>query len=97
MKGLSVFLIALLIVFSVGLISAEAGEGKWAGIDETVVEKFAAKAGRTPKEPFITKDQGDLLLFLFLVAGVAGGFAAGYYFRVLFHEKRRKGVPKNNV
>jgi hypothetical protein len=97
MKGLSVFLIALLIVFSVGLISAEAGEGKWAGVDETVVEKFAAKAGRTPKEPFITKDQGDLLLFLFLIAGVAGGFAAGYYFRVLFHEKKRKGVPKNNV
>jgi hypothetical protein len=97
MRGLSIFLVVLLIVFTVALISAEAEEGKWAGVDETVVEKFAAKAGRIAKEPFIRKDQGDLLLFVFLVAGVAGGFAAGYYFRVLFHEKGRKGVPKRHV
>jgi hypothetical protein len=97
MRGLSIFLIILLIVFSITLLSVKAEEGKWAGVDETVVEKFAAKAGRVAKEPFIRKDQGDLLLFVFLIAGVAGGFAAGYYFRVLFHEKERKGVPKRHV
>ena len=97
MKRLSMFLVILLILFSVMVISVKAEEGKWAGVDETVVEKFAAKAGRIAKEPFIRKDQGDLLLFVFLVAGVAGGFAAGYYFRVLFHEKGRKGVPKRHV
>ena len=97
MRGLSIFLVILLILFSITLLSAKAEGGKWAGVDETVVEKFAAKAGRTPKEPFITKDQGDLILFVFLIAGVAGGFVAGYYFRVLFHEKGRKGLPKNNV
>ena len=97
MKRLSMFLVILLILFSVMVISVKAEEGKWAGVDETVVEKFAVKAGRVAKEPFIRKDQGDLLLFVFLVAGVAGGFAAGYYFRVLFHEKGRKGVPKRHV
>jgi cobalt/nickel transport protein len=97
MKGLSIFLVILLIMFSVTLISVKADQGKWAGVDETVVEKFAAKAGRTAKEPFINKDHGDLLLFVFLTAGAAGGFVAGYYFRVLFREKERKGVPKRHA
>jgi hypothetical protein len=97
MRGLSIFLITLLILFSVTVISVKAEQGKWQGVDETVVEKFAAKAGRVAKEPFITKDQGDLILFVFLIAGVAGGFVAGYYFRVLFHEKGKGGLPKDNV
>jgi ABC-type cobalt transport system substrate-binding protein len=57
---------------------------KWSGVDESVVEKFAEQAGRTPWEPFINTDQGDLLLFVFLVAGAIGGFIAGYYYRTLF-------------
>jgi len=32
-------------------------------------------------------EQGDLPLFLFLVAGVVGGFAAGYYWKTLMVEK----------
>jgi hypothetical protein len=32
-------------------------------------------------------EQGDLPLFIFLVAGAAGGFAAGYYWRMLSAEK----------
>ena len=59
----------------------------WAGVDETVIEKFAEKAGRPAREPFINTDQGDLLLFVFLIAGAAGGFAAGYCFRILFPRK----------
>lgn len=58
--------------------------GEWKGVDETVVEKFAEQAGRPSKKPLINTDQGDLLLFVFLIAGSAGGFVAGYYFRVLF-------------
>lgn len=56
----------------------------WSGVDETVIEKFAEKAGRPARTPFINTDQGDLLLFVFLLAGAVGGFAAGYWFRVLF-------------
>jgi len=61
----------------------------WPGVDETVIEKFAEKAGRTAREPFINTDQGDLLLFVFLVAGIVGGFIGGYNFRVLFPPRRR--------
>jgi hypothetical protein len=60
----------------------------WSGVDETVIEKFAEKAGRKASEPFINTEQGDLLLFVFLVAGIVGGFIGGYNFRVLFPPKR---------
>jgi len=62
-------------------------EGKWPGVDETVIEKYAAVAGREPVEPLINTDQGDLLLFVFAVAGAAGGFIAGYCWRILLREK----------
>lgn len=58
--------------------------GKWAGVDETVIERVASEAGHPPRDPYINTDQGDLLLFLFLVAGAIGGFIAGYAFRSLF-------------
>ena len=64
---------------------------QWSGVDETVVEKFAHEAGRTARDPYINTDQGDILLFVFLLAGVAGGFVLGYYFRDLFSEKRVVG------
>ncbi|MEK6727328.1 MAG: hypothetical protein AABY28_01480 [Candidatus Omnitrophota bacterium] len=62
----------------------------WAGVDETVVEKFAEEGGRKPWKPFINTDQGDLLLFAFLLAGCAGGFVFGFYWRILFCEKKGK-------
>lgn len=64
--------------------------GKWAGVDEAVIEKIAGEHGREAKEPLIGDDQGDILLFLFLLAGAVGGFVAGYYWRVLITEKREK-------
>ncbi len=65
-------------------------EGTWSGVDESVIEKFAADAGREAWEPFINTDQGDLLLFVFALGGAVGGFAAGYYWRRLVSEKRSK-------
>jgi hypothetical protein len=62
----------------------------WSGVDETVIEKFAEKAGRTAHEPFINTDRGDLLLFVFLLAGIVGGFIGGYTFRTLFPPRRRR-------
>jgi len=60
----------------------------WTGVDEAVVEKIAREHGREKKEPLINTDQGDLLLFVFLLAGTVGGFAGGYYWRMLVSEKR---------
>lgn len=53
---------------------------KWPGVDEAVVGKYAEEHGRPPKASFIELE-GDTLLFAFLVAGAAGGFVLGYYYR----------------
>lgn len=63
---------------------------QWVGVDEAVVEKIAREHGREAHKPLINTDQGDLLLFVFLLAGVVGGFAAGYYWRVLAEGKSGK-------
>ncbi len=68
---------------------------KWQGVDESVVEKYAKEQGREAKKPLINTDQGDLLLFVFLVAGTAAGFAAGYFWRILMVEKAPKINSKN--
>ncbi len=63
------------------------GAEKWPGVDESVVEKFASERGREAHSPLINTDQGDLLLFVFLLAGTFGGFAAGYSWRMLLDGK----------
>lgn len=60
---------------------------KWVGIDEAVVEKVAKEHGREAREPLIDVD-GDIGLFVFLIAGAAGGFAGGYYWRKLMEPKQ---------
>lgn len=67
--------------------AAWAGE-KWQGVDESVVEKIAGEQGRHARDPLIPIE-GDLQLFAFLLAGAVGGFAAGYYWRVLLEGKKR--------
>ncbi|MEO8178055.1 MAG: cobalt transporter [Deltaproteobacteria bacterium] len=58
----------------------------WPGVDESVIEKVAAEAGRTPR-PLLFEIEGDLGLFLFLCAGIVGGSIFGYCFRMLFVER----------
>lgn len=61
----------------------------WTGVDEAVVEKIAREHGREARKPLINIGEGDLQLFIFLLAGVIGGFAAGYNWRRLVSEKRK--------
>ena len=56
---------------------------KWQGVDESVVERVAKEHGREAHKALIDTDQGDLLLFVFLLAGVTGGFVAGYNWKNL--------------
>lgn len=67
-------------------------DAQWSGVDESVVKKFAEEAGRPPAEPFV---KGDAVLFFFLIAGAAGGFIAGYYFRGLFPPEKKISDPSN--
>lgn len=83
-------LIGLSIGFCVGLYVGMHQKNVWHGVDETVVEKYAAEAGRKPAPPLINTDQGDLLLFLFLTAGAVGGFLGGCCFREMFPSKKAK-------
>jgi ABC-type cobalt transport system substrate-binding protein len=91
--------VPVLFSFMVMIGSASLAEegGKWPGVDESVVEKFAKAAGHEPWEPFINTDQGDLLLFVFLLAGVLGGFVMGYNFRKLFPPRAETTVRPPDV
>lgn len=82
--------IALVCILSAVLFSPAFSGEKWPGVDEAVVEKYAKENGREARVPLINTDQGDLLLFVFLLAGALGGFAAGYYWRMLISEKPKK-------
>lgn len=82
-------IICLLLLFSLQTFSFGAEAEKWQGIDDAVVKKIAKEHGRDAKEPLINTDQGDLLLFVFLLAGAVGGFAAGYCWRRLMEGRGR--------
>jgi ABC-type cobalt transport system substrate-binding protein len=91
-----IYLITIVLFVAASFIAMDRPFGaEWSGVDETVVEKFAKEAGRPPRDPYINTDQGDLLLFAFLLAGAVGGFIGGYYFRFLFHEKKIIAVANN--
>jgi ABC-type cobalt transport system substrate-binding protein len=85
-----IFVVAMLIFSSLCFAPCVLCQNNWSGVDETVVEKFAQERGREAREPIINTDQGDLLLFVFLLAGAVGGFAAGYYWRMLLEGKGKK-------
>ncbi len=63
---------------------------KWPGVDEAVVNKIAREHGREERPSLIPAAEGDLQLFVFLLAGTVGGFVAGYYWRVLLEGKNKR-------
>lgn len=80
---------AALLVASLAATPAPEGE-RWAGLDEKVVERVSADAGH-PRWRTLLDGSGDLPLFLFLSAGIAGGFALGYGYRALLSRRREEG------
>lgn len=64
----------LMILINCSMPLFAAGAEKWSGVDESVVEKYAKEHGREKQKSLIDTDQGDLLLYVFLLAVVLGGF-----------------------
>jgi ABC-type cobalt transport system substrate-binding protein len=87
--------LVLLITLNSLLITSAASAAKWGGVDESVVEKYAEEHGRAARDPLINTDQGDLLLFVFLLAGTVGGFIAGYNWRRLVEKSMEKSSDEN--
>ncbi|MGO9953142.1 MAG: hypothetical protein ACLPN1_13165 [Dissulfurispiraceae bacterium] len=90
MKTLAAGMFFVIFVMLCNLSVAMADQDKWTGVDESVVQKIAKEHGREAHAPLINTDQGDLLLFVFLIAGTIGGFTAGYYWRILMVERSPK-------
>jgi cobalt/nickel transport protein len=76
-----------------GIVVASSGsaKGEWPGVDEAVIGRFVAEAGRPPPRAVIDWVRGDALLFAFLSAGLVAGFLLGFWSRALFVE--RVGIP----
>jgi hypothetical protein len=87
--GIAVILVAAAIWGWLALAGHNQGTVPWSGADE-IIGKIAADAGRPAHEPLINTDQGDLVLFVFTLAGTAAGFISGYFWRKLFSEKAKK-------
>jgi ABC-type cobalt transport system substrate-binding protein len=87
-------LFALALTAVVGLADTDS---KWPGVDDAVVKKFAEDAGRPAREPYLNFGEGDMQLFLFLIAGAAGGFIVGYYYRDLFAPRPSRVKNPSNV
>ena len=89
--GVRSFLIFTLVLTAFCILPpATAAAEKWPGVDESVIQKVAKDHGKEAKAPLINTNQGDLLLFVFLLAGAVGGFVAGYYWRVITQKKVNK-------
>lgn len=92
-RSLLILLSGIIAILGIAFLTSPLqAKEKWPGVDEAVVEKYAKKYGVEPREPFINTDQGDLLLFIFTLAGTAGGVIIGYNFRKIFKERKSGSV-----
>jgi ABC-type cobalt transport system substrate-binding protein len=92
------FLVYILLIFALPALGGEKPEAKkWPGVDEAVVEKIAKEHGRETREPLINTDKGDILLFVFLLAGTVGGFVAGYSWRALMEKRKEPETSSFNT
>lgn len=97
-KVQSFVLMLLLLTTFCTLPPTTSADEKWSGVDESVIEKYAKEHGREAREPFLNTDQGDLLLFVFLLAGVVGGFIGGYCWKTLTEKRvNRVEVLKKDI
>jgi cobalt/nickel transport protein len=88
MKIILSILLCMLSLGYTGVVQLNAAE-KWPGVDDAVVNRIAREHGHEERPSLIPTAEGDLQLFMFLMAGAVGGFVAGYYWRVLLEGKTK--------
>ena len=81
-------------LFVRGSSRAGAAAAEWSGVDESVIGRFVAEAGRPAPRPLFDWLQGDLLLFAFLWAGLIAGFILGYWGRAVFGESAQRAAAE---
>ncbi|MBL0224087.1 MAG: cobalt transporter [Geobacteraceae bacterium] len=92
-KPVYVLLLCTMLMCGVPFGTLYAGE-KWPGVDEAVVNRIAREHGRKERPSLLPTAEGDLQLFMFLMAGTVGGFIAGYYWRVLLEGRKKLSDEK---
>lgn len=107
MEKRNVFTVSLIIVLVVATVSVAVAfslkdrvkvtdeEAAWSGMDESVVEAFAAEHGREASGPVLPVEEGDILLFLFCLGGFAAGVVVGYLWRKVLVESPGKGEVRS--
>ena len=89
MKG-KVKLIIFLVFFILMVVSGLYLGHDYGGTDAVVndiANEYAVAVGAGERDPYINTDQGDLLLFLFALAGTVVGFYLGYQWRNIMDKK----------
>jgi len=76
-----------------GIAKPHAADSSWPGVDESVIERFAAASEVVRPGFSIDWLRGDLLLFAFLWAGLLSGTALGYFAHALFVCRSREPGP----
>ncbi len=88
----AVALILVLAVIGSIAFARSHGDGPWIDATDTVAEEGAATVGREAADPLINTDQGNMLVFFFTLAGLAGGSVVGYYWRKELIENKKEAA-----
>jgi cobalt/nickel transport protein len=83
----AVAVILILAIVGSVVFATPHNEGPWIDTTDVVAEEGANAVGRQATDPLINTDQGNMLVFFFTLAGIAGGLTIGYYWRKLMIEK----------
>lgn len=90
----SLFIVLLPVIEFCFLPAAALTAEKWEGVDKSLIGKYAKEHNREAREPLIDTDRGDVLLFVFLTAGIVGGFGARHCWPMPIVERSRGACRK---
>jgi hypothetical protein len=94
MRARVVLVVVAIVLVAIG-VARLGPTSEWPGVDDAVIGRFVAAAGRPAPRPWIDL-RGDALLFAFLSAGLGAGFFLGFWGRALFVERAGAGERRGD-